>query len=262
MIINLPRQPAGYELWLDPIYTAIFKCFSGTFIDVGVNRAQTLFTLLRLDPSRCYVGFEPQLSSALTVRDFISLNKLRQCEIVPVALSDECSLTKLNLTQTGGFDGAASIVEELRPKTFYSEEQIVPLLTGDIALKAIDIKKISVIKIDVEGAELEVLSGFKQTLQSKRPAVVFEVLDDWVDPQRNPVLKENSDRKKARAARITSLFSGLDYKMFNVTPEKGPMLIEHIDIRINNNLNMCNYVAIPAEHAENFMNAFKSITKK
>ena len=83
-----------------------------------------------------------------------------------------------------------------------------------------------------------------------------------MDPQRNPVLKENSDRKKARAARITSLFSGLDYKMFNVTPEKGPMLIEHIDIRINNNLNMCNYVAIPAEHAENFMNAFKSITKK
>lgn len=262
MMTDLPKPLNEYEFWLDTVYTAILKCFPGAFIDVGVNRAQTLFTLLRLDPSRRYVGFEPQLGSALTVRDFISRNELRQYEIVPVALSDRCGLKKLYLTRKGGFDGGASTAEGLRPKTFYSEEEIVPLLTGDVALQEIEIKKIAVIKIDVEGAEYEVLSGFNQTLQSIRPAVVFEVLDDWVDPQSNPILKKNSDWKKASAAQITSLFSNMNYQLFNIIAEEGLRPIEHIEIRINNNLNLCNYVAIPTENVDNFMVAVKNVKKR
>jgi len=58
---------------------------------------------------------------------------------------------------------------------------VVPCITLDDVsreLKTIGIGKVDVIKIDVEGAEIEVLKGAKNLLESDKPILIIEVLND------------------------------------------------------------------------------------
>jgi hypothetical protein len=52
----------------------------------------------------------------------------------------------------------------------------VDTITGDELVKALDLTRIDLIKIDVEGAEFEVLRGFARTLSNLRPALILELL--------------------------------------------------------------------------------------
>ncbi|MHA1664401.1 MAG: FkbM family methyltransferase [Candidatus Njordarchaeales archaeon] len=48
----------------------------------------------------------------------------------------------------------------------------------DDVLDKLNIGKVNYIKIDVEGAEFEVLKGLEKTLKKHRPVVIVEVLED------------------------------------------------------------------------------------
>ncbi|MEM0500508.1 MAG: FkbM family methyltransferase, partial [Candidatus Korarchaeota archaeon] len=48
----------------------------------------------------------------------------------------------------------------------------------DEVIDQLKVKKVNLIKIDVEGAELEVLEGLARTLEKYRPTVIVEVLGD------------------------------------------------------------------------------------
>ena len=51
----------------------------------------------------------------------------------------------------------------------------VPVTTLDIYSKQVGLKRLDLLKIDVEGAELFVLRGAREVLSNLRPAVLFEV---------------------------------------------------------------------------------------
>jgi len=51
----------------------------------------------------------------------------------------------------------------------------------DNLFNELKIKKVNVIKIDVEGAELEVLKGLVNTLEKHSPTVIVEI---WKDPEK------------------------------------------------------------------------------
>jgi len=249
--VELPGDPDEAEPWMDAIYRAGLALGPGAFVDVGVNRGQTLFKVLAIDPARRYLGFEPQLRSALAVRDFAARNGLGTVEVAPTALSDAPGALRLNMRGDTGFDGAASILPELRGADFYRRGEIVPAITGDAALEGLGIDDVAMIKIDVEGAELEVLRGLRGSLARLRPAVAFEALNDWRDPAGDAAAEAQSAAKKARAAAICELFEGLDYALFHVT-RAGPRPIGRIEIRVCDDISQCNYVAVPRDRAEAF----------
>ena len=70
-------------------------------------------------------------------------------------------------------DVRATIVPELRPGYFVKEEQVLSLNYDDFYQDY----KIAFVKIDVEGAELDVLTGMKNSLIKYKPIIVCEVLD-------------------------------------------------------------------------------------
>lgn len=79
------------------------------------------------------------------------------------------------------------------------------------------ITQISAIKIDVEGAELQVMEGLKSVLTSQRPSIIFEVLPNfsgvgkrtWHEP-------ENCERNRASAKKTFSLLCGIGYQIFQI----------------------------------------------
>ena len=141
----------------------------GLFIDVGANIGQTLLDYISCSPTGGYRGFEPSLDSASNVSRLIKKNRLENCQILPVALSDSTGLTTLFERHVG--DSCATMVEDLRP-SFQNDARAIATLELD----NLDLSPIAVIKIDVEGAELAVLEGMRRTLRSGSIPVVCEIL--------------------------------------------------------------------------------------
>ena len=82
--------PTEYEPHVALTISNILQKRKGVFVDVGANVGQTLFTVLRVDPNRCYLGFEPQIACCHYLQQFIEDNRLMPLiQIFPVALSSK-----------------------------------------------------------------------------------------------------------------------------------------------------------------------------
>jgi hypothetical protein len=91
-------------------------------------------------------------------------------------------------------------------------------------------------KIDVEGGELDVLNGFRRTVQRDRPLIVCEVL-----PVYDPTSPIGAFRLE-RQGRLESLFEELDYDIARV----GAHGLEPVDsFGIHGDLSLVNYVLSP-----------------
>lgn len=236
---TLKRQ---HEPWLDRIYETVLRHRPGAVVDVGVNKMQTLFKVLSLDPERRYVGFEPQIPAALLAREFASRNTLSNVEIVAAALGDACGIARLQMRSASGLDASAS-VSDIRRSGFYSHFEHVPVLRGDDCLPGLCPGGIALMNIDVEGAEIEVLRGCTQTLRAFGPVISFEVLNDWSDPAGDAERVANSARRDERARQVTDLLRGLEFDILAVQDD-GLRPIDEIRRIVSNKLSLCNYLAV------------------
>lgn len=143
---------------------------SGTYVDVGANRGQVLHDAVRIAPQGRHVAFEPIPSLAAKVATEFPSVDCRAIALGAVGgVSRFCHFTRLD-----GWSG-------LRRYPSVSDAQGAPVFF-DVQVSTLDAELAdvspSVIKIDVEGAEQEVLEGGRGTLTRSRPAVIFEhVLD-------------------------------------------------------------------------------------
>jgi FkbM family methyltransferase len=142
----------------------------GTFIDVGANLGQTLGKVLAVDPDRSYLGFEPQINACHYIDRFLKENRLVNAMVLPLGLSDSGGLK--SFWSTGEADTMASLLQDGSGKS----RSVIMTQAGDDVLSDLGIAEVAAIKIDVEGAECQVLRGFHRTLSTLGPPIIFEVL--------------------------------------------------------------------------------------
>jgi GT2 family glycosyltransferase len=87
----------------------------------------------------------------------------------------------------------------------WEREVRVPARRLDAILKEMDIQHVTLLKIDVEGAELDLLNGAPATLATSRPAVIFEV---------NPAAARNTGVPEHA---VWDLLAGMGYRFFTVS---------------------------------------------
>lgn len=160
--------------------TELIKLFlarrKGAFLDVGANVGTTLLDFLTTgQPVSRYVGFEPNPRCVGYMNDVIKRNDLGACTIAPVGLSDAHQLMKLHLLPNRQMDSAGTLMASLRPNEAF-ETVWVPCFRFDDLREALGIKEIALIKVDVEGAELEALRGMSESIASAKPIILCEVL--------------------------------------------------------------------------------------
>ncbi len=155
------------------VLRAVFEAgLRGTVIDVGANIGKFLLNLAQVDPHARYLGFEPLIPAAAYVRRLIRENGLSNHSIVPVALSDHCGSAIIRFGSES--DASASLEGDMRPSSMYANSQMVATSTLDLHARELD--GVSIVKIDVEGAELAVLRGMVETIARHRPPILIEVL--------------------------------------------------------------------------------------
>lgn len=215
------------------------------FIDVGANVGQTLMTF-RSHFDNPYYGFEPNPDCLFYLNTLIRVNEIKNTNILPVGLSTKSELLKFYSKGSG--DTGSSMVTELRPG-YYTASDIsyIPVLSYD-SLKLDNSPKISLVKIDVEGAELEVITGMSGAIKNDRPLIICEVLDCLNAAESLAILQQ-------RANKLTSLVQSFDYRIFRIKYNNGVHFELINDIKLKQwtpeSPQMNDYLFLPSELDEN-----------
>ncbi len=191
------------ESWKTKLIEQLLSISDGTFIDIGANMGQTLLDFVSSCPDQPdhYFGFEPNPVCVAYLEELIRINQLIGCSVIPVGLSDTSEIMPLYVNLDDPADVSASMIKEARQKQI-TMEKLVPSYRFDDVWGKIGINPIGVIKIDVEGNELNVLKGMQNNLMEFRPYIICEVLHagKTVDittyaEQKNSLMRflENSD---------------------------------------------------------------------
>jgi len=224
--------------WLDTFFK-IEDIREGAVIDVGVNIGQTLIKIKTKYPDINYIGFEPNLYCCFYSNNLLEKNNWSNCYIMPYALTDENKL--LTFEKTSVSDARASVIKNLRPD-FFKIKQTVQGIKYDTIHRDI---KISFVKIDVEGGELETIKGMLDSLRKYRPYIVCEVLDSHN--------AEVLGFTKSRANELKNIVITLSYSIIKLyTDNKKIIQFEEItDFKIkqwtNESLNTNDYFFVPNE---------------
>ena len=229
------------EPWLDRILARVLEDRPGLIVDVGVNVGQTLLKIKRLRPDQAYLGFEPNPSCCAYVERLIAVNGFKHCELVPAALGREAGVFELFIRSDA--DSGASLVKGFRDAKFYSARKWVAVLHGDAVLRSVDAENISLVKIDVEGGEVDVIEGLLETLDRQRPAVVCEILPV---PDRASDVGRMCQERQDRQDRLLQLLRQRGYQLCRILPDDA-RLQPLADIEPHNDLSRTNYLFVPPD---------------
>lgn len=140
------------------------------FYDIGANIGFFSTLAARLvGPSGQVHAFEPFAESAERARRNAALNGFDHVQVIEAGVSDRAGAMRLALSSTSTLHRLASDGED-------GEGPQVRVVSID-GWRAGDtgVRSPSLVMIDVEGAELEVLAGMRDTLREHRPVVLCEV---------------------------------------------------------------------------------------
>lgn len=132
----------------------------GVFLDVGANKGDfSLFAAKIVGSKGCVLAFEPEPSNVYWLKKNIQANKKKNIHVFEVALDNRNGTGELFLGEKSGWH---SLLANARAT---SEVSAVEVRTIDHLFYEINFQRsITVMKIDVEGAELRVLEGAEQLL--------------------------------------------------------------------------------------------------
>jgi len=200
-----------------------------TVLDIGAHHG--LYTLLasrKIGPQGRVVAFEPSTRERKNLLKHLRLNRCKNVNVEGVALGSESRRGELFVVE--GVQTGCNCL--LPPNVAEPTTKIaVEIVTLDESLERLGIRQVDFIKIDVEGAELDVFVGAKRLFEREpRPTMLVEAHDS---------------RTKSwgyRSREIVSFLEQLGYRCFCLS--ENPLLQPVRDDVGDFNENV---VAIPAE---------------
>lgn len=128
--------------------------------DVGANTGfYTLLAARRAGPDGAVHAFEPNPRNLAPLREHVRLNRFDRVTVHPVALADRAG--EMAFSDSGSFTGRLTEQGALR----------VAVATLDQIAGERRAAPPTVMKIDVEGAELSVLRGGRELIERHRPVI-------------------------------------------------------------------------------------------
>lgn len=163
----------------EPITRALIKELirpGGTFMDLGAHVGFfSLHAGLSAVDTRI-ISFEPNPKNFEILKANMAANNLPNIVCEPIAVSDRTGSAALYLTES---DMSASLMRDFQSEDTVQVGQIeVPTTTLDAYLETHPVKDPLLIKVDIEGHEGAFFRGAIQTLATRKPDIILEVLYD------------------------------------------------------------------------------------
>ena len=140
-----------------------------TFLDVGPNVGYyTLLGARCVGTSGKVVALEADPEVVAILRQNIEINGVSNVQLVHGAASEACGRAKLGRARSSSYSTG-----------LYCEDAVdwieVPRYSLDAVVDQLGVGAVDLVKLDVEGAELEVVAGMAKILKVNRPKVIMEL---------------------------------------------------------------------------------------
>jgi FkbM family methyltransferase len=142
------------------------------------------------------LSIEPDPSNVLLIKKSVRLNQFSNVEVIDACISDFDGKIYLNLANDAGYNSIKNKAE--RGKILC----VCKTLNSLIQKRGIEV--VDLLKVDVEGAEPEVLAGSKELIQSQR---ILNIIAEW-----------NPSEWKDKEDLLELLFN--NYRCFKITPTR------------------------------------------
>ncbi len=162
-------RDGSWEPWILQAVLATLRP-DDVLYDIGANVGFISLETAAAMPIEIH-AFEPQPDLAAAIAVSARLNRFDRLHVYATAVGDREGTIPLCLP-------GHSLHASIRSATPGERTIDVPLLTIDSLVASGQLPAPAMIKIDVEGAEFQVLRGARQTLQSHQPVLLFEVNDN------------------------------------------------------------------------------------
>lgn len=152
-----------YEHWmLDQIRA---MGIIGNYVDIGANVGNHTVYFSKYCPTATIYAFEPNVSSFQMLKENLEINECSNVEAHCMALGNE-----------KGF-----VISRVPDQNKKGTALVEPAPSGIPLMRLDDFHKshIDLIKIDVEGYELSVLSGAMETIKNDKPEIFIEIWDEF-----------------------------------------------------------------------------------
>lgn len=173
--------------------------FGDVVLDVGANIGAFALPVARRvrGGTGRVIAVEPARDTAQRLRSHVEINSATDTvQVVEVGLSDQAGRGQLRLSPFGPGDVGSRTLEG--DSTAVGDP--VELTTGDALRHRLGVERFDVIKIDVEGHEIAVLDGLRETFMTRPPRVV--VLE---------VVAANQERAGLSTSQLVAKMSQLGY---------------------------------------------------
>ncbi len=145
-----------------------------TFFDIGANIGfVTLIAARLVGPGGRVVAFEPVPANVAAIRENLALNGIDWVEVHETAVAREPGKASLIVSAVSAFSRLASV----NVPTGARDTIEVDVTSIDEFVARPGAPLPDVVKIDVEGAELEVIAGMRETIARRRPVILCEIHD-------------------------------------------------------------------------------------
>lgn len=165
------------DLSRDPLLTCAKELLrsDACILDVGSNVGLTAIGFDQLVPNGRIFAFEPSPRNYELLRKNLDQNACSRVEAINKAVgSGDGEVTFFDVRQYGA--GSFAVRDEAQLAVqHHSEEMIkVPCISIDGFVEDRSLDRVDLIKIDVEGFEIDVLEGARSTLATHKPIVMME----------------------------------------------------------------------------------------
>ena len=224
------RGWSGYEPEASSLFYEL-ATRSEVTLDVGAHVGFYTLVAALANPRAKVYAFEPVEAARRRLQRNLELNALGNVEVIAAAVSDSNGTADF-------FQGPAEIpcssgLSETQMRWHHRVRRLqVPTLALDKFLEERGAGPVGLVKIDVEGSEVEVLRGMAQTLKRDRPSILCEVLpkrrtwrSDRGDPPPVRVPLHAPDPRGATRARADRRAPGLaELPLHRLRPARGGTL--------------------------------------
>lgn len=169
-----------HALYFDPFFPADQVLFdlvgpASHVVDIGGNIGSFALRFARIAPQGRVVSFEPHPGTFAKLKANKAFNGIANLEVVNLGIGAEEAVHRLHQVVENN-SGMNRIITgaEVDPQLPFTEIKVVPLAKG---LASTAIRKVDLLKIDVEGFEDAVLLGSADIIQRDRPVLFVEVID-------------------------------------------------------------------------------------
>ncbi len=182
----------------------------GIVVDIGANVGASSIPIAVCRQNTKFYLFEPHPRVFEQLQKNCSVNNLRNVELVQSAVSNLSDSHVSFFAQDRSSNmGLSSLSKNSNIATF-NEISVANVRLDDFfenICKDNSEQKVRLIKIDVQGFELEVLRSAKQTIAENRPFIIFEFESEY---------SSTIDQQNDMQHEITKFFDGMNYELYCV----------------------------------------------